>query len=29
MITAVRMVKPGREQEFLNAHRNVQTDWPA
>jgi hypothetical protein len=21
-------VKPGREQEFLNAHRNVQTDWP-
>jgi hypothetical protein len=26
---AVRFrVKPGREQEFLNAHRNVQTDWP-
>jgi hypothetical protein len=23
------LVKPGREQEFLNAHRNVQTDWPA
>ncbi len=22
------LVKPGREQEFLNAHRNVQTDWP-
>jgi hypothetical protein len=21
-------VKPGREQEFLDAHRNVQTDWP-
>jgi hypothetical protein len=21
-------VKPGREQEFLNAHQNVQTDWP-
>jgi len=21
------LVKPGREQEFLNAHRNVQTDW--
>jgi hypothetical protein len=26
---AVRFrVKPGREQEFLDAHRNVQTDWP-
>jgi hypothetical protein len=21
-------VKPGREQEFLDAHRNVQADWP-
>jgi peroxiredoxin Q/BCP len=21
-------VKPGREEEFLNAHRNVQADWP-
>jgi hypothetical protein len=21
-------VKPGREQEFLNAHRNVEADWP-
>ena len=21
-------VKPGREQEFLDAHRNVQVDWP-
>jgi hypothetical protein len=21
-------VKPGREEEFLNAHRNVQVDWP-
>jgi hypothetical protein len=21
-------VKPGREQEFLSAHQNVQTDWP-
>ena len=21
-------VKPGREQEFLNAHRTVATDWP-
>jgi hypothetical protein len=20
-------VKPGREEEFLNAHRNAQTDW--
>jgi hypothetical protein len=20
-------VKPGREQEFLDAHRSVQTDW--
>jgi heme-degrading monooxygenase HmoA len=20
-------VKPGREQEFLNAHRNAQVDW--
>ena len=20
--------KPGREEEFLNAHRNVQADWP-
>jgi antibiotic biosynthesis monooxygenase (ABM) superfamily enzyme len=26
---AVRFrVKPGREQEFLDAHRNVQADWP-
>jgi hypothetical protein len=26
---AVRFcVKPGREQEFLDAHRNVQSDWP-
>ena len=25
---AVRFrVKPGREQEFLDAHRNVKTDW--
>ncbi len=21
-------VKPGREQEFLDAHRSVQADWP-
>jgi hypothetical protein len=21
-------VKPGREEEFLNAHRNIQADWP-
>jgi quinol monooxygenase YgiN len=21
-------VKPGREQEFLDAHRNVEADWP-
>lgn len=21
-------VKPGREQDFLDAHRNVATDWP-
>jgi heme-degrading monooxygenase HmoA len=21
-------VKPGREEKFLNAHRNVQADWP-
>ncbi len=21
-------VKPGREQEFLDAHRNVLADWP-
>ena len=21
-------VKPGREEEFLEAHRNVQADWP-
>jgi quinol monooxygenase YgiN len=26
---AVRFrVKPGREQEFLDAHENAQTDWP-
>jgi hypothetical protein len=26
---AVRFrVKPGREQEFLDAHKNVQGDWP-
>ena len=26
---AVRFrVKPGREQEFLDAHKKVQTDWP-
>jgi antibiotic biosynthesis monooxygenase (ABM) superfamily enzyme len=26
---AVRFkVKPGREQEFLNAHKKVQADWP-
>lgn len=26
---AVRFrVKPGREEEFLDAHRNVQADWP-
>jgi quinol monooxygenase YgiN len=26
---AVRFkVKPGREQEFLDAHRNVENDWP-
>jgi hypothetical protein len=26
---AVRFrVKPGRDQDFLNAHRNVQRDWP-
>ncbi len=26
---AVRFrVKPGREQEFLDAHRTVQADWP-
>jgi hypothetical protein len=26
---AVRFkVKPGREQEFLDAHRKVKTDWP-
>jgi quinol monooxygenase YgiN len=26
---AVRFrVKPGREQEFLDAHRNVKSDWP-
>ena len=26
---AVRFrVKPGREQEFLDAHRKVSTDWP-
>lgn len=26
---AVRFrVKPGREQEFLDAHRNVAADWP-
>jgi hypothetical protein len=26
---AVRFrVKPGREQEFLDAHKNVPTDWP-
>ena len=22
------LVKPGREQEFLDAHRNVEADWP-
>ena len=26
---AVRFrVKPGREQEFLNAHKNVEANWP-
>ena len=26
---AVRFrVKPGRDQEFLDAHKNVQSDWP-
>jgi quinol monooxygenase YgiN len=26
---AVRFrVKPGRDQEFLDAHKNVQADWP-
>ena len=26
---AVRFrVKPGRDQEFLDAHKNVETDWP-
>jgi len=27
--SAVRFrVKPGRDQEFLDAHRNVKADWP-
>jgi len=25
---AVRWVKPGREQEFLDAHKKVQANWP-
>jgi antibiotic biosynthesis monooxygenase (ABM) superfamily enzyme len=28
-MTAVRFrVKPGREQEFLDAHKKIQADWP-
>ena len=29
MFNTVRFrVKPGRDQEFLDAHKNVQTNWP-
>jgi quinol monooxygenase YgiN len=29
VFNAVRFrVKPGRDQEFLDAHKNVQADWP-